>query len=54
MNAQTLTKYLVCYHTPDGEIQEVFASLDDAIEQSKSRNLPPQRETIVERRWCVK
>ena len=44
MNTQTLTEYLVCYHTPYDEIQEVFASLDDAIDRAESLDVPARVE----------
>lgn len=44
MNTQTLTEYLVCYRTPYDEIQEVFASLDGAIERAKNLDMPAHVE----------
>lgn len=44
MNTQTLTEYLVCYHAPDDEIQEVFATLDGAIERAKNLDMPARVE----------
>lgn len=44
MNTQTLTEYLVCYHTPYDEVQEVFASLDGAIERAKNLDMPARVE----------
>lgn len=44
MSAQTLTECLVCYHTPDDEVGEVFVSLDDAIERAKNLDVPTRVE----------
>lgn len=44
MNTQILTKYLVCHHTPYDEVEEVFASLDDAIERAKNLDMPARVE----------
>lgn len=44
MSTQTLTEYLVCYHTPYDEVGEVFASLDGAIERAKNLDMPARVE----------